>query len=111
MVLLIAVAVLIALKIMCDLASTIIYYLVIRKVLRRHNVNVRFGWLAHKQRRLVSMYRDMMKYEDTFNWGDIVFYLEYASWLFLIIACLIASYMVVRHSKMAKAVGFSALDF
>jgi len=76
-------------------ASQFIYFIVIRKTLVQSNKKLSFDWLPHKQKALIDDYNQIVKgNKSALKWGKFVIWLEYFSWIFLAVDCLLIFYVI-----------------
>lgn len=82
-------------SILCEFASTIIYFMVIRKKFSEKNERRPFDWLPNRRKEQVVRYNRIVNEENTgLFWGNIVTILNRSSWIFLIIGFFMVLYLI-----------------
>ncbi len=84
----------IALSLVSEWASELICFVKIRRKLIEANKKPPFDWLPHKRKALVSEYIKIVGgNKNDLIWGQIVVWLYYISWVFLVVAVLLVLLM------------------
>ena len=80
----------IALSVVSESASQLIYFVKVRRKLSEAKKKPSFDWLPQKRKALVSEYIKIVDgNKNDLIWGQIVLWLYCASWIFLITALMI----------------------
>jgi len=83
------------LSIASGFASQFIYFVVIRKTLTQSNIKLSFDWLPHKLKAHIDEYNQIVKgNKSALMWGKFVIWLDYFSWIFLAVDCLLIFFVI-----------------
>ena len=85
----------IAISVSCEVVSTVIYFIIIRKKLSEFNKEIHFDWLPHKRKMQIVEYKKILgENNSAVRWGAIVVWLYKISWITLIISSLLVLSLV-----------------
>jgi hypothetical protein len=85
----------IVLSIASEFASQILYFVKIRPKLSQANIKMSFDWLPHKRKIYLAEYKKIINGDkDELIWENVVKWLYYISWIFLVIAGLLTIFIM-----------------